>query len=72
MDSARSKLSRAPTKSARKYRVWKRKQLFGHWYMGVERTTFIIGPDGRIVHVFPKVNPEGHAEEVAARLKVGL
>ena len=37
--------------------------------MGVARTTFIIGPDGKIRHVFHKVKPEGHSEEVLAYLK---
>jgi peroxiredoxin Q/BCP len=36
--------------------------------MGVERTTYVIGPDGKIMAIFPKVNPEGHAEAVAAAL----
>ena len=36
---------------------------------GIVRTTFIIGPDGKIQHIFPKVKPEGHAEEVLAYLK---
>jgi peroxiredoxin Q/BCP len=42
--------------------------MFGHTFMGVERTTFLIGPDGRIAHVFAKVKPEGHAAEVAQAL----
>src|SRR5713226_2230891 len=37
--------------------------------MGVARTTFIIGPDGRIRHIFSKVKPEGHAEQVLGWLK---
>jgi peroxiredoxin Q/BCP len=37
--------------------------------MGVERTTYIIGPDGNIKKIFAKVNPEGHAAEVQAALK---
>jgi peroxiredoxin Q/BCP len=32
--------------------------------MGIERTTFVIGPDGRVAKVFPKVKVEGHADEV--------
>jgi peroxiredoxin Q/BCP len=39
--------------------------------MGVERTTFLIGRDGRIARVFPKVTPKGHAEEVARALESG-
>jgi peroxiredoxin Q/BCP len=37
--------------------------------MGVERTTYIIGPDGKIKKIFAKVSPEGHAAEVEAALK---
>jgi peroxiredoxin Q/BCP len=37
--------------------------------MGVERTTYIIGPDGKIRKIFAKVNPEGHAAEVERALK---
>jgi peroxiredoxin Q/BCP len=37
--------------------------------MGVARTTFIIGPDGKIQHIFEKVKPEGHADEVLDYLK---
>jgi peroxiredoxin Q/BCP len=46
------------------YGVWKEKSMYGRKYMGVERTTFIIGPDGTIKKVFRKVKPGGHAEEV--------
>jgi peroxiredoxin Q/BCP len=37
--------------------------------MGVERSTFVIGPGGKIQHVYEKVKPEGHAKEVLAGLK---
>ena len=37
--------------------------------MGIERTTFVIGPDGKIAHVFNNVKAEGHAEEVLEYLK---
>jgi thioredoxin-dependent peroxiredoxin len=46
------------------YGVWKEKSMYGKKYMGVERTTFVIGPDGRITHIFPKVKVEGHVGEV--------
>ena len=49
---------------AEAYGVWKQKSMFGLKFMGVERTTFVIGPDGRIARVFPKVSVDGHAEEV--------
>ncbi len=49
--------------------VLKEKNMYGKKVMGIERTTFLIGPDGKIAHVFPKVKPEGHAEEVLAAVK---
>ena len=55
-------------KIAEAYGVWKEKSMYGKNYMGVERTTFVIGPDGRIAQVFEKVKPEGHAEQVLATL----
>ncbi|MDA1081475.1 MAG: thioredoxin-dependent thiol peroxidase [Gemmatimonadetes bacterium] len=54
---------------AEQYGLWIQKTFYGRKYMGVERTTYIIGADGRIKMIFPKVNPEGHAEEVAAALR---
>jgi thioredoxin-dependent peroxiredoxin len=53
---------------AERYGVWKEKMNYGKTYMGVERTTFLIGKDGRVTRVFAKVTPKGHAEEVAAVL----
>ena len=53
---------------AEQYGVWKEKKNYGKTYMGVERTTFLIGPDGRIAHVFKKVKPQGHAAEVEAAI----
>lgn len=49
--------------------VLKEKNMYGKKVMGIERTTFVIGGDGRIARIFPKVKPEGHAEEVLATLK---
>jgi peroxiredoxin Q/BCP len=46
------------------YGVWGEKTLFGRKYMGVLRTTFVIGPDGRIEKIFRGVKAEGHAAEV--------
>ena len=54
---------------AERYGVWKEKKNYGKTYMGVERTTFLIGPDGRVTHVFEKVNATGHAAAVAAALE---
>ena len=50
------------------YGVWKEKKNYGKTYMGVERTTFLIGRDGRIAHIFEKVKPQGHAAQVEAAI----
>jgi peroxiredoxin Q/BCP len=50
------------------YGVWGEKSFMGHHYMGIHRVTFLIGPDGHIKKIWPKVNPEEHAEEVLAAL----
>jgi peroxiredoxin Q/BCP len=55
-------------KAAEDYGVWKEKSMYGKKYFGVERTTFVIGADGKIKKVFPKVKVDGHAEEVLAAL----
>jgi len=46
------------------YGVWGPKSMYGRTYMGVTRATFLIGPDGRIAEVWPKVKIPGHAEAV--------
>jgi thioredoxin-dependent peroxiredoxin len=51
------------------YGVLKEKNMYGRKVMGIARTTFVIGPDGKIAHVFEKVTPDGHAEEVLVVLK---
>ena len=43
--------------------------MYGKKVMGIVRTTFVIGPDGKIQHIFPKVKAEGHAVQVLAYLK---
>lgn len=49
--------------------VLKQKNMYGKTVVGIERTTFLIGPDRKIIKIFPKVKPEGHAEEVLAAIK---
>ncbi|WP_176592883.1 thioredoxin-dependent thiol peroxidase [Sphingobium sp. EM0848] len=44
--------------------TWVEKSLYGRKYMGIERATFLIGADGRILRVWPKVKVKGHAAEV--------
>jgi len=56
-------------KIAEKFGVMKEKNMYGRKVMGVARTTFVIGPDGKIKHIFTGVKPEGHAEEVLEYLK---
>ena len=46
------------------YGLWVEKQMYGRRYMGVERATFLIGPDGRIARIWRKVKVKGHAEAV--------
>jgi peroxiredoxin Q/BCP len=50
------------------YGVWKEKSMYGRKVMGIERTTFLIGEDGRIRKIFPKVKVKGHAAQVLAAL----
>jgi peroxiredoxin Q/BCP len=58
---------RAPRISAA-YGCWQEKSMYGRTFMGVVRTTYVIGPDGRIAARFDKVKPEGHADEVLAAI----
>jgi peroxiredoxin Q/BCP len=53
---------------AEAYGVWGEKSMYGRKYMGVNRTTFLVAPDGRIACVFEKVKPKGHAAEVLQAL----
>jgi thioredoxin-dependent peroxiredoxin len=51
------------------YGVWGEKSMYGRTFMGVTRATFLIGPDGRIARIWPKVKVDGHAVEVLAAAK---
>ena len=62
-------LGDADKKVGNAFGVIQEKNMYGKKVMGVVRTTFIIGPEGKIKHIFEKVKPEGHAEEVLAYLK---
>ncbi len=55
-----------------KYGVWQEKSMYGRKYMGVARTTFVIDGQGRIAHVFEKVKPAGHDEEVLVWIRENL
>jgi thioredoxin-dependent peroxiredoxin len=51
------------------YGVWGEKSMYGKTYMGVTRATYLVGKDGLIARIWPKVKVEGHAEEVLAAAK---
>jgi peroxiredoxin Q/BCP len=51
------------------YGVWREKSMYGRNFMGIVRSTFLIGIDQRIARVWPKVSVDGHAEEVLAAAK---
>jgi peroxiredoxin Q/BCP len=53
---------------AEAYGVWVEKSMYGKKYMGVQRATFIVGGDGRIARVFPKVSPKTHDDIVLEAL----
>ena len=51
-----------------RYGAWALKTNYGRTYMGIVRSSFLIDPDGRIAHVWPKVKADGHAADVLAAL----
>ena len=51
------------------YGAWGKKSMYGKTFMGIIRMTVLIGPDGRIARIWPKVRVEGHAAEVLAAAK---
>jgi len=61
-------LSDPDKKIVRDYGVWGEKSFMGRKYMGTHRVTFLIGPDGRIKKIWPKVKPDEHADEVLAAI----
>ncbi len=54
--------------TAEAYGAWVEKSKYGRTYMGVQRSTYLVAPDGRIAHAWPKVTAEGHAAEVLRTL----
>jgi thioredoxin-dependent peroxiredoxin len=54
--------------AAQAYGVWKEKNMYGKKVMGIERSTFVIAPDGKIEKIFAKVKAQGHAAAVLAAL----
>ncbi|MEW5743575.1 MAG: thioredoxin-dependent thiol peroxidase [Myxococcota bacterium] len=54
---------------AEKYGAWGEKSLYGRKFMGIIRSTFLIGADGKVKKVWPKVKVDGHADDVLAALE---
>jgi peroxiredoxin Q/BCP len=52
----------------RAWGVWKEKNMYGKKTMGTERTTVVVGPDGAVERIFPKVKVEGHVADVLGSL----
>jgi peroxiredoxin Q/BCP len=52
-----------------KYGVWQEKSMYGKKYMGVARTTYLVGPDGKVARRWDGVKVDGHAEEVLAAVE---
>jgi len=63
-----SLLADVDKKIAEAYEVWVEKSMYGKKYMGVERSTFVIGPDGNLVQELRKVKPETHPTELLESL----
>ncbi len=57
------------TEFLEKIGVWAEKKMYGKTYMGIIRSTFLIGPDGKVLQSWPKVKVKGHAEEVLAAVQ---
>ena len=62
-------LSDVDGKLCEKYGVWKEKSLYGRKYMGIERSTFLIGPDGKVLKAWQPVKVTGHVAAVTEALK---
>jgi peroxiredoxin Q/BCP len=56
---------------AKMYGVWKEKNLYGRRTWGVARTTYLIGPDGRIKKIYKKIDTAKHGQDILADLKAG-
>lgn len=57
--------------ASKAYGVWAQKKMYGKSFWGIIRSTFLIGTDGRILRIWPKVKVPGHAAEVLAAAKAG-
>ena len=61
-------LSDTEKKILKAYGVWQEKSMYGRKYMGVARTTFLIDPSGKVVHVWEKVSVSGHMDDVKKKV----
>ncbi len=59
-------LADADHKVSERYGTWQEKSRYGRTYMGIARTTYLVGPDGKVARRWDNVKVEGHAEEVLA------
>jgi len=57
-------LSDTDTEVQQAWGVWKEKSMYGKKVMGTERTTVLVGPDGKVERIFPKVKVDGHVARV--------
>ena len=55
-------------KVAEKYGAWREKNLYGKKSMGIQRSTFLIGPDGKVAKLWKRVKVDGHDEQILAAL----
>lgn len=62
-------LADTETEVAQAYGVWVKKKMMGREYMGMERTTFVIDKEGKLIHIMEKVKPQNHAADVLALLE---
>ncbi len=59
------------TNVCEQFGVWVEKSMYGKSYMGIERSTFLIDPDGNVTKIWRKVKIPGHAEDVLAQVQAG-
>ena len=62
-------VSDADSDICEQYGTWVKKRMYGKEYMGIARATFLVGPEGDILHVWPKVSVKAHADEVLDTLR---
>ncbi len=64
-------LSDADHEAAEAYGVWREKKMYGKTYLGIVRSAFLVGADGRIEHTWYKISPKDTAKKLAAALADG-